>query len=230
MVDPSDHTLRGLAPRGFCGVGRSGLRAAAPWRGAGPLGILCFFVAVANASAAARGGVVIDQIVAVVDNEPITESELMLETRVALIAREGAAGLLLADGPLDPEILLSTRDYLINQILIDNHVRRLGGLEVPNEAIERAVESFEATFPSHAAVAAFKRRFGISDEILRAILRRDLSNDLYIKQRMRAWVAGVSSEGEQAARSKRALERWLEDLRRGTDLRILGPTGELERQ
>lgn len=172
----------------------------------------------------------IDQVVVVVDKEALTESELMTEARISLISREGRIGLHLAEGPLDAELLAATRDYVVNQILIDNHVRRLGAAEVSTEQVDQALERFADTFPSRAAYDAYLRRYGISQETIRDIIRRDLSNEFYINQRLRAWTAGSRTPQEGKARAQKALKRWLEDLRKNAEIRVLGPTGELERR
>lgn len=173
--------------------------------------------------------VVVDQVVAVVDNEVITESELLIETRVALVARQGGEGLALADGPLDPELVAATREYLVNQVLIAGHARRLGSIDVSAEEVERALRAFARRFPSTAAYQAFLRKYDVSEDTLREILRRDIQNERTIQGRMRSWLVGDQSDSAQRARAEVALARWLEDLRRAADIRLLGPSGELER-
>ena len=154
----------------------------------------------------------------------------MLEARIALIAREKGRGYQLADGPLDEELLALTRDYLVNQLLIAAHLRRLGTVEVSAEEVEAALAELVGAFPTPEAYLAFKRRYDISEEALRNILRRDLRNTRYIEQRMRTWVGGDTDDDEREQRARRAFERWLADLRKGAEVRLLGPAGELEVQ
>lgn len=186
---------------------------------------LCALLAASQARS-----VVIDRIVATVDKEVITESELFVEARVALVAREGRRGLVVADAPLDEDLLAMTRDYLVNQLLIGNHLRRLGSVEVSSIEVERELARFVRVFPSNDAYEAFKRKYSISEPLIRDILRRDLWHERYIDQRMRGWGAGDANDPDSAERAKKAFERWLADLRRGAEVRLLGPTGELERQ
>ncbi len=200
----------------------------------GSIALIC----VAGALASPPKATIVDQIVAVVDKEIVTESELLIEARVALVAREQGRGYALADGPLDRELLDPTRDYLINQVLIASHVRRLGTVEVSDQEVDRALEQFIGYFPSDAAYQAFKRKYGIPEETIRDILRRDLRNERYIDQRMRIWMGGAmrSDRGDdhqreaRVERAERALKRWLSDLRKGAEVRLLGPEGELEVQ
>lgn len=172
-------------------------------------------------------GTLIDQVVAVVDKEVVTRTELLAEARVALALREGEAA---ATATLDEEILSSFRTYLINQILVAAQARRLAAAEVSTEEVEREVERFANRFRSASAYQAFLRRYDVSPETLRRILRRDLRNARYIEQRMRARLVGGSAAGPTSEEYRRALESWLAELRQSAEIRLPGPAGELEAQ
>ena len=101
---------------------------------------------------------------------------------------------------------------------------RIGG--AADAQIEREVQRFSQVFRTLDSYRAFLRRFDISEELLRHLLGRNLRNDHYIADRMRLRVQG---EGPGTPRYQEALQRWLAELREGADLRLLGPTGELER-
>ncbi len=177
---------------------------------------------------ASAPGTLVDRVVAVVDKQVITHSELLTEVRLALALQEDEA---VATGELDEQLLQRFLDYVVNQTLLSIQVRRLGSIEVSEGEIDREVQRFSQRFRSLDAYRAFLRRFDISEETLRNALARRLRNDRFIKERMRFKLADRSgSEAERSARYAQALERWLAELRAGAEIRLLGPTGELELQ
>lgn len=179
------------------------------------------------AALAAPPGVLVDRVIAVVDKEVITHSELMREARVALILREGEHT---AYSGLSEELLAPFLDYLVNQLIIAGQARRLGSIEISDEEVDVAVENFVQRFRTRAAYEAFLRRFDISEAALRNILRRDLTNERYIAERMRAWRVRAGNGDTGEVQYREALQRWIQELRAGTELRILNENGELELQ
>ena len=185
--------------------------------------VLCLCLAQAPE---APSGILVDRVIAIVDKEVITNSELLREVRVALVLREGDRA---ATGEIAQEVLDSFLGFLVDEVVIAAQARRVGGLDVGREEVDREVERFAARFSSVDAYHAFMRRFDVSEAALRDILRRDMKNERYIAQRMRAWKA-TSDDGERntEAEYKDALKRWVEELRAGVELRLLSPSGELE--
>lgn len=179
------------------------------------------------AAMAAPPGVLVDRVIAVVDKEVITYSELMREARVALVNREGEHT---RDGELPEELLLSFLDYLVDQVIIAGQARRLGSVEISDEEVQDAVEAFAQRFRTRAAYEAFLRRFDISEVALGNILRRDLTNERYLAQRMRAWRVRAGTGDTDQDQYREALKQWLQGLRAGAELRILNENGELELQ
>jgi hypothetical protein len=170
-------------------------------------------------------GVLVDRVIAVVDKEVVTHSELLREARVALVVREGDHT---ANSELSEELLGPFLDYLVDQVLIAGQARRLGSIEISKAEVEVAMETFVQRFRTRAAYEAFLRRFDVSETALKNILRRDLTNERYIAQRMRAWRVrgGEGKNGEAEYRG--LLRRWLDELRAGAELRVLNDQGELE--
>ncbi len=169
--------------------------------------------------------VLVDRVVAVVDRDVVTHSELLREARVALVMREDAsAGL----SVLPEELLDAFLTYLVDQLIIASQARRFGSIEVSEADVDGEVERFAQKVGGAVAFRSFLRRFDIPLDALRDILRRDLRNERFIHQRMRAWLSG--EEGSSEARYREALARWLGDLRRGVELRLLNREGELELQ
>jgi len=107
----------------------------------------------------------------------------------------------------------------------------VGGIDVSNEEVAAEAERFAGRFADPATFRAFLRRFDISEMALRDMLRRDLRNAKFIEQRLRAWRVGSDDSGAQADQQNREwVARWLKELRGAVELRLVGPTGELEQQ
>ena len=173
------------------------------------------------------GGTLVDQIIAVVDKEVVTRSELVSEARIALAYRGGETS---ENAALDDQFLKDFRDYLINQLVIAAQARRLGAAEVSEPEVDEEVERFASGFASAAAYELFLQRYDIAVETLRATLRRDLRNARFIDQRMRARLVSSESDPDRDAQYVKALERWLAELREAAEIRLPGANGELEVQ
>jgi hypothetical protein len=173
-------------------------------------------------------GTLIEVVVAVVDKEVITRSELLTEARVALAMQRGGDGSEAAS--IDEQFLADFRDYLINQILIAGQARRLGAAEVSEDEVTRDLERFANQFRSASAYQAFLRRHDIQVPTLRGILRRHLRNERYIEQRMRARRLGASGTPIDEKEYQEGLRQWLGELRDTAEIRLPGPDGELEIQ
>jgi hypothetical protein len=172
-------------------------------------------------------GTLIDRVVAVVDKEVVSQSELLVEARVALAQHEGEAA---AATDLDEPALKAFLEWLVSQILVSAQARRLGAAEVTAAEVERDLQALTQSFSSPDAYRAFLRRFDISEDRLRNILERDRRNERFIADRMRLLGSGERGADPSSPPYQQALRRWLEELRDAVDLRLLGPTGELELQ
>ncbi|MBT6177497.1 MAG: hypothetical protein HOI23_09630 [Deltaproteobacteria bacterium] len=187
---------------------------------------LLTFVLPMNLSAKERG-VAIDQIIAVVGAETITESELRQESRIALAFRKGEVAALT---PLDAEVLVAFRDYIVNQMVVAVHVRRLGTIELPRKKIDGALQKFKAKFRSPSAYDAFKRRFDISEEKIRSTLRRELRNQIFIEDRLRSRQLTQRFGGQNKSWSEEAMNTLFTEMKQTVQIRFLGPDQQLEIQ
>jgi len=181
----------------------------------------------ALACAATPPGTLADRVVAVVDKQVITMSELLTEARVVLVYKEGEQ---VAAADIDEELLRGLLDYVVNQVLVAAQARRLGAGEVSEADIDKEVQRFAHRFRSLDAYRAFLRRFDIGDEALRNIAQRNLRNDRFVAERMRLSLVADAGLDPSSPRYQQALKRWLDELRDAVELRLLGPTGELEVQ
>lgn len=167
----------------------------------------------------------VDRVVAVVDKQVITQSELLCEARVVLVVRQGESA---ADVDFDEPALRAFADYIVNQTLITAQVRRLGAADVTTADMEQEVAHFVQRFHTVDAYQAFMRRYDISQETLHNILERNLRNQRFITERMRLLVPGGSTPDPSSVQYQTGLRRWLDELRDAVDVRLWGPNGELE--
>lgn len=165
----------------------------------------------------------IDRIVAVVDQDTVTETELMAEARLALVLRGAMKA---AQAPLSASFLETFLDYLVNQLLISTEARRLGAVEVSDDELVDARQALIDNFPSTAAFRRFLSDFGVSEERLNASLLRDLRNGRYVTNRMRVRLIG-SELAPSSPEYRRALKLWLDELRDASKIRLLGEDNRL---
>ncbi len=174
---------------------------------------------------AAPPGVLADRVIAVVDKQVLTQSELLLQARITLVEREGGDA---GTADLDEGVVAAFLDYVVNQMLVSAQARRLGADEVAASDVDRAVQRFSERFRTPDAYRAFLRRFDVSEETLRHVLERDLRNQRFIADRMRL-IGGADKGADPASPEyQQALKKWLDELRDAGDVRLPGPTGELE--
>lgn len=168
----------------------------------------------------------IDRVIAVVDKAVVTESELLVEARVALAYREGGEA---ASAELASELVSGLRDYLVNQLLIASSARRMGAADVSEADVDRRMRRFTQAFASAAAYEAFQRRFGISEAAVRRIMQREQRNETYIREQMRSrLLTTASGSRDHSQRYQEAFKRWLGELRAGVEIRMIGADGQLE--
>ncbi len=189
------------------------------------IAVLLFFGA--QSVEAKDRGVPVDQIIAVVDGEAITESELRQESRIALALRQGEAA---AFTELDEKVLGAFRDYVVNQMVVSVHVRRLGSVELSQKKIDSAIQKFKAKFRSPSSYDAFKRRFDIGEDKIRTVLRRELRNQIFVQDRLRSRRLGQRLDSGSQTWSEEAMSTLLAEMKQTVEIRFLGPNQQLELQ
>ena len=173
------------------------------------------------------GAMLLDRVVAVVDKQVITLSELYTEARIALVEREGVEAAIAIE--FDSSLLAHFLDYVIHQTLIARQVRRLGVGNVDEADLNKELSRFMERFSSQEAYVAFLQTYDISVETVLAILYRNLQNGRFTHERMIARVP-VSHQANARANYQESLQRWLLEMRSMTDIRLLGVHGELEKE
>jgi peptidyl-prolyl cis-trans isomerase SurA len=124
------------------------------------------------ASAFARAELV-DRIVAIIDREVVTLSEAEQAQEIAFArAKEDVA-------------LVDVVERLIESRLVEREVERFTSEPVPSELVERAFDEVRAGSPEGAAFQRMLERSGLSEEELRATLRRQVAVAQYLERRFR---------------------------------------------
>ncbi len=167
----------------------------------------------------------VERVVAVVDREIITQSELVREARIGLALRGGPA---LATATLSQEVLAGMLEFLISRALVANQARRLDAPEASNEDVERAAGALRLRFASANAYRLFLHRYGITEAQVSDSLRAELYHRSALDERLRTRLLG--QEGDTDSRYQAALRDWLRELRQSSEIRRVGADGRLELQ
>lgn len=190
---------------------------------------------------------ILDRVVAQVDGQVITLSDLRFEARVALVEQGGAS---LADAQLDEPTLRSALELAIAQRAAGAEADRLGTFALEAKDVEERFERFVARFPDRAAVDAFLRSTGADEAQLRDVLGRALRAERALDARVRlraqvseadvrrAWEAGGSpgrfEDARGAIREQLVRKRYevaakeeLAKMRAAAQVRIVAQPGEL---
>jgi len=185
----------------------------------------------------------VDEVVAVVETHSITLSELAAETRVRLVASQGAAA---ASAPLDRRILAASLRKTIEERVVLAEVERLKLFDLDRSEVDALLARLRARFGSEAEYEAFQRSVELTDEEIGAILARELRVGRYLDNRLRLAAQLRDSELAEAARGKklsaperellsarlgqekyqRLLAELLAELRKRATVRVLDPLEE----
>ncbi|MEO7795414.1 MAG: hypothetical protein ABIV06_11640 [Thermoanaerobaculia bacterium] len=147
--------------------------------------LLVAFVALVSTSAvdsvraqipAAGEPTLVDRVVAVVDEDPILNSDIERVLRLGLVPE--IAGEQVADERR------RALDMAIEQKLRLHEVDRFGFEESPLAAVDRQMEETRSRFPSEEAFRAELLRLGLDETALRQLLARQLSVLAYVEERL----------------------------------------------
>lgn len=125
---------------------------------------------------------VIDRVVATVENQVLTQSELEFEARVALI-QHGAQQA--ASAPLDDRTLRASLDFVIGQRLHAAEADKLQAFVLDEGEVDQALSDFEEKIGGRAALEQFLRRFEADRQWLGNILARSLRAERILDSKIR---------------------------------------------
>ena len=127
-------------------------------------------------------GRIIDRVVAIIEGQVLTQSELEFETRVALIQRGAVQA---AVAPLDDETLRGALELVIGQRLQVLSADRLEAFTAEQAEVEARLAGFRERFESEEAFQAFLARSGADVRHLTEVLKRSVRAERILDSRIR---------------------------------------------
>jgi hypothetical protein len=145
---------------------------------------LVLLLASARVSAQPAGaqGPVLDRVVAVVEGQVMTLSELDFEARVALVQRGGVRA---AEERLDETTLLGALELSINQRLLVAGADRLSAFAAVRSEVDGRMEQFRKRFDNEPALLSFLARHDADLGQLTAVLERGVRAERILDSRIR---------------------------------------------
>lgn len=153
----------------------------------------------------------LDRVVAVIEGQVLTQSELVFETRVALV-NNGAVGA--ASGPIDDQTLRASLEYVIGQRLHVAEADKLQAFMVDPEDVQKAVAAFEKRIGGKLALESFLHKSDADEQMLATSLARSLRAERILdsKIRLKAQVSDADARAYYDAHQDE-LKGTFEDLR-----------------
>jgi len=183
------------------------------------LSILLFVLGLCLEVFGASYGVEIDGVVAVVGEQVLTRTELHEEMRVLLILRGGERA---GAGHFSIELERTFLDYVLYQLIVSVHSLRAGFQEPPNFELDQMKQRFLDKFFSLESYHSFKRRFGLSESRIRNLLRRELKNELFLRDRLNARVRNGALPGKPKTEDELPLlKEILNEMRRTVSVTVM---------
>lgn len=127
-------------------------------------------------------GRILDQVVAVIEGQVLTRSELEFETRVLLV-QQGAVQAVFA--PLDEEALQGGLEFAINMRLQVLSADRLEAFPAEKAEVEALLARFRGAFESEDAFLRFMARAGADQKLLTEVLERRVRAERILDSRLR---------------------------------------------
>jgi hypothetical protein len=125
---------------------------------------------------------IVDRVVAVVDGQVITQSELDFEARVALIERGGASAI---TASLDAAALRSALQWAIAQRLEAEEADRLHAFTVEDSELVDRLRKFEAEFQNHEEYERFLAAEEVDEPQLAEVLARSIRAEKVLDSKVR---------------------------------------------
>jgi len=122
----------------------------------------------------------VDRLLAVVDDDPILESQLVQTIGIGLVEQQAGEG----ETAFRRRIL----DGLIEEKLRFHEVDRFGFAEVPVDQVEEQFEAVRGRFPNERTFKARLEELGLDEQGLRQLLARQVMVLIYVEERLGARV------------------------------------------
>ena len=157
---------------------------------------VCLLAAPGKAKAQQRR--LLDEVVAVVEAQTITLSELEAETRIQLALLRGPQ---VVDVALGRTLLAASLRRLVDERVVLAEVERLRLFDLERNDLEREQKRLRERFSTIAAYEAFLRQLEMTDDEVGAVLARGLRVARYLDNRLRLPSQLRDSELDEAAKA-----------------------------
>ena len=135
-----------------------------------------------TASAPETESRVLDRVVAIIEGQVLTLSELRFEARVALVQRGGVQAL---ESPLDEDTLRSALELIINQRVQVLNADRLQAFPAEPAEVQARLAAFQARVGGEVALRRFLARHDMDLDALERVLSRGLRAERILDSRIR---------------------------------------------
>lgn len=123
------------------------------------------------------GEILVDRIVAVVDDDPIFLSDLQRIVGLGLVEP--------GSGETHDQLMRRVLDGLIDEKIRLHEIQRFDFGPLPRDELDAQIEALQRSFPDDAAYHAKLQELGLGDDGVRQILTRQMRVLIYIEQRLR---------------------------------------------
>jgi len=149
-------------------------------------------------------GATIDRIAAVVDRQVITVSEVSQMVQLRFFRH--------AANTSDDDYRHDVLEALIAQALRYRDVERYGAADIPKDSIEARLREITARFASPAEFAAAMQHAELTEEEVRALVKRQLQVEAYIQERFAPLIFVANEEIESYYKGPWSAQRRLRGL------------------
>lgn len=122
----------------------------------------------------------VDRLLAVVDDDPILESQLVQTIGIGLVEKQ--------EGEDETRFRRRILDGLIEEKLRFHEVDRFGFAEVPVDQVEEQFEAIRSRFPNQRSFQARLEELDLDEQGLRQLLARQVMVLIYVEERLGARV------------------------------------------
>jgi hypothetical protein len=122
----------------------------------------------------------VDRLLAVVDDDPILESQLVQTIGIGLVEQQ--------EGEDETQFRRRILDGLIEEKLRFHEVDRFGFAEVPVDQVEKQFETVRGRFPNERSFQSRLEELGLDEQGLRQLLARQVMVLIYVEERLGARV------------------------------------------
>lgn len=169
---------------------------------------------------------ILEQIVAVVGGEVITQSDYWRESRIFLVLRADPNIADLPEEDFDNDLKKSLLESIIDAYLIFSQALRFHLTEVDNDVLEKRLQDFAHAFKTPEAYQYFLKKYDISKEKLRQSLNRLLCNERFTEERLKGRLLGNNHPSPEEY--TKAMKQWIKELKNMAHVQVITQTGSLE--